>query len=291
MGPLRCAHPPRQWEPSQKRGDPTCPLLCAKGGGGCRATPKGTHHPPLPLFGPHPRSVEIEHNTPPAPHVPLTHASVAHEGGTRTGENGSSCENQSSLAGPLPHKHPQECPPSLHPFACPAPNPRVTRKVGGTEGKQHPSPIACEHNPVRRRACTTLARPTIWVPRAHCPACGMAFAGWLPNGEARKGHAHTTTCRVMLTPLSLQGVMCEWEAMQRECVAPIPLQREPMGGEGCLHAPPQRPSPLCKLGASAPHTSTSSMGCTTPHLGVPAEGSRVCVRVPIHLAETPLLSQ
>ena len=62
MGPLHCAHPPRQWEASRKRGDRTRPPLCAKGG--CRATPKGTHYPPLPLFGSRPRSVEIERDAP-----------------------------------------------------------------------------------------------------------------------------------------------------------------------------------------------------------------------------------
>ena len=55
--------------------------------------------------------------------------------------------------------------------------------------------------------------------------------------------------------------------------------------------PTPRAPPLCaSRGASAPHTSASSAGCATPHLGVPAKGSRVCARVPIHSAETPLLS-
>ena len=57
----------------------------------------------------------------------------------------------------------------------------------------------CEHDPTRRRTCTTLARPTIRKPpcKRH-PACGTARA-WHPNGGACKGRARTTARGVVLT--------------------------------------------------------------------------------------------
>ena len=84
--------------------------------------------------------------------------------------------------------------PSLHRFALPyAPQwgraqPEGGTRSGGTKGKRRPSPIACEHDPACRPACTTrevvLTPPSLqrWrVPPTHPP---LARAAPLPTSPS-----------------------------------------------------------------------------------------------------------
>ena len=161
---------------------------------------------------------------------------------------------------PLPCKCPWECPPSLHPFACPAPNPRATRKVGGTEGSA-PPPLHVSTT-LRAIMCAQPCMPlcvhypctphhlgaTCALSRMRDGVCRVASKWWGAQGSCMRddvrGRAHT--------PFPAR-VMCEREAMQRERVAPIPLW-ETMGGEGCPHAPPCAPLPFAQARGRVPPT-------------------------------------
>ena len=148
--------------------------LCAKGG--CRATPKGTHHPPLPLFGPRPHSVEIERDAP----RPSRPAHARERSTRRRRANGGKRERPrkserrrrySSLANTRGN--------APHPFACPAPNPRATRKVGGTEGSALP-PLRVSTTP----RAVVRARP-LCAPPFGCHARAVPHAGWRLQGGFR----------------------------------------------------------------------------------------------------------
>ena len=176
--------------------------------------------------------------------------------------------------------------PSLHPFPLPhAPHwghaqPKGGTRSGGAKGKRCPSPIACEHDPACRPACTTPACPTFG-----CQACAVPHVGWHVHGGIRRwgvqgsctwddawGCAHTlfpagvesaphtsTSCAGCATPHLAQLRAQE----PRACACPHPLCQTPTSLPA-VGVEAARRATLGRVEEAACDSGGGGRGCTSP---------------------------